>query len=160
MATISISSSYHFITTSTFDILGMLPLALLLLIQANVLNAQQVLPLDKLSTFTPRSLSNPPIFALPSAHTNLSISVALCASSSSQLQFFVSNDTSITQPGPGDVGNGRVFEIELEDGLGAWSGIVNDGGFLAVSGAVQVPIEIGVSQNGECHPLEQYMDQT
>ena len=53
-----------------------------------------------------------------------------------------------------------MFEIELEDGLGAWSGIVNDGGILAVSGAVQVPIEIGVSQNGECHPLEQYMDQS
>ncbi|KAI0781647.1 stretch-activated Ca2+-permeable channel component-domain-containing protein [Irpex lacteus] len=119
----------------------MLPLTLLLYIYAQVSHAQQTLSLDKVFNFTATSLPNPPIFSLPPAHANVSISVALCASSASQPRFFVTNDTSITQPGEEDVADGNAFEISLQDGFGAWSGIVNDGGFLAISGAVQVPIE-------------------
>lgn len=47
------------------------------------------------------------------------------------------------------MGGGDVFEITLEEGFGVWTGIIGDGGFLAISGSVQVPFEIGVSQDGE-----------
>ncbi|KAI0086798.1 stretch-activated cation channel Mid1 [Irpex rosettiformis] len=131
----------------------MLLLALFLLLQSHVINAQQSLSFEKVFNFTAKSLPNPPIFSLPPARANVSISVALCASSPSLPQFFISNDTSITQPGQGDVGSGRVFEITLENGFGAWSGLVSDGGFLTISGAVQVPIEIGISEHGPLHEV-------
>ncbi|KAI0698032.1 stretch-activated Ca2+-permeable channel component-domain-containing protein [Cytidiella melzeri] len=131
----------------------MLPLSLLLLLQTQLIHAQQPLSVDKLYNFTTNSLPNPPVFSLPAAHVNLSVSVALCASIASPPRFFLSNDTAITNPGLGDVEDGRAFEINLQNGFGVWSGIVNDGGFLAVSGSVEVPIELGISQNGPFHDI-------
>jgi calcium channel MID1 len=127
----------------------MLPLYLLFLLQTQYVIAQLSLTLGKVSNFTAKTLPNPPVFSLPAAHSNISISVALCASSALTPRFFVSNDTEVPFPGPEDVDDGRAFEINLQDGFGAWSGVVNDGGFLAILGQIQVPIEVGVSQNGE-----------
>ncbi|KAI0338114.1 hypothetical protein BDW22DRAFT_1409662 [Trametopsis cervina] len=134
----------------------MLPLPLLLLLQTQLSYAQVSLSVDKLLNFTAKSLPNPPVFALPATHSNISISVALCASSASPPRFFISNDTSISNPGPDDP-TGSVFEITLHDGFGAWSGIVNNGGFLSISGPVEVPIEVGISQDA-ANPFHQILD--
>lgn len=130
----------------------MLPLALLALIQAQLIHAQQStlsLPLNSLYNFTVSSTTKIfPIYSLPDSNL-LSVSVALCANVASPPRFFVTNDTTITQPGPDDVDDPNVYEILLNNGLGQWTGVASSGGYLAVSSAGQAPFEIGVSDQGE-----------
>ncbi len=143
----------------------MLPFTLLCLLQT-VLGAlaQQTsrqLSLNQVVRFNATSLPNP-IFTLPSSSNDLSVSVALCSNGSSLPKFIVSNDTSITQLGLSDVGQPNVFEVVLgEDGFGNWTGQAPEGGLLAVSGAGQVPFEVGVSDQGmqsnSSSPMDKYI---
>ncbi|OBZ73627.1 hypothetical protein A0H81_06565 [Grifola frondosa] len=81
--------------------------------------------------FSTASLPSPPTFALPDIST-LYVSVAVC-STGQYPRFFVTNDTSISQPGPGDVDDSSVFEISLgAEGVGTWNGTATHGGVLAI----------------------------
>ena len=130
----------------------MLPLALLCLLQAQLALSQSSvsLALDSLYTSNPSSRTRPSLFALPTSTANVSVSVALCASAATPPNFFVSNDSSV-QPSQDNLSNPSVHEITLDQGYGAWTGPLSEGGYLAVSGAGQVPFEIGVSDGGEHH---------
>lgn len=110
--------------------------------------------LNSLNNFTASSLPSPPTFALPTSDSSdVSISVALCSGSiSSAPQFFVTNDSTIFDPGPPDLGQPNVYEIDLSpDGMGNWTGQIRTGGALAVSvdDGSQSSFQIGVSDNGE-----------
>lgn len=125
----------------------MLPLALLALIQVQIVYGQQAVPLTLDGVYNYNSSSKSPSFSLP-ASSNLSVSVALCADATSPPRFFVTNDSTITHPSQQYLGVSDVYEITLEDGYGEWNGIMDNGGYLAVSNA-QVPFEIGASDQGE-----------
>ena len=89
-----------------------------------------------------------PSFRLPADTSSpLYVSVALCASSSSPPRFFVTNDTTFTQPGPGDVDDVSVFEVIVgPEGFGSWAGTLTNGGILAVQkGSTTTPFEVVVS---------------
>ncbi|KIP02455.1 hypothetical protein PHLGIDRAFT_95971, partial [Phlebiopsis gigantea 11061_1 CR5-6] len=130
----------------------MLPLALLCLLQAQLALSQSSvsLALNSLYTPTPTARTTPSLFALPTSSANVSVSVALCASAATPPRFFVSNDSSV-RPSQSDVGEPGVYEITLSQGYGEWRGPFSDGGYLAVSGAGQVPFEVGVSDGGAMH---------
>ena len=96
------------------------------------------------------STSTPLLFSLPSS-SQLTISVALCASPSSNApRIFVSNSTN-SQVIPGPNGGSDVFEVTLGGlGLGNLTLDVGDStGLLAVyGGTASDNLEIGVSQGG------------
>ena len=129
----------------------MLPLALLALIQAQLVYSQQTtqsLQLNTLYSFSGSSIPKSSVFSLPQS-SSLAVSVALCADGAASPQFFLTNDTSITQPGPNNVDGENTFSISLVDGFGEWNGSATNGGYLSVSNTGQTPIEIGVSAQGE-----------
>ncbi|KAG5650500.1 hypothetical protein H0H81_012013 [Sphagnurus paluster] len=125
----------------------MLPEALLCLLNAGLVLAQarQQLSINSNNQFSASNPPRPPVFTLPAA-ANLTITVALCSSTSSPPRFFVTNDTTVGVPGPG--GGQNVFEIDVDNGLGSWVGLFPDGGVLAIQAAVQVAFELGVSDQG------------
>ncbi|KAG6917218.1 hypothetical protein DXG01_003423 [Tephrocybe rancida] len=122
----------------------MLPEALLCLLSAALAAAQsrKILSLNSNSAFSPSTTPTPAVFDLPTA-ANLTISVALCSATSSLPRFFVTNSSSSGVPGSG--GGIDVFEIQLTNGLGSWTGIFDDGGVLAVEDLQQTSFELGVS---------------
>ncbi|KAH7919204.1 hypothetical protein BV22DRAFT_1023395 [Leucogyrophana mollusca] len=124
-----------------------LPQTLWYLVQATLVLAQskQSLSLNSLSTFSGTTLSGTPLFALPSA-PQLSVSFALCSAGSSA-RFFVSNSSAISVPS--SLGGDDVFEIQLNDGYGSWTGAAPDGGTIAVEDIGQTNFEIGVSNSGQ-----------
>ncbi|OBZ71893.1 hypothetical protein A0H81_03524 [Grifola frondosa] len=63
------------------------------------------------------------------------------------LRFFVTNDTSISQPGPGDVDDSSVFEISLgAEGVGTWNGTATHGGVLAIyNSPAGASFQVGIS---------------
>lgn len=130
--------------SSTPTMQHLLPLTLWTLIQSYLVSAQspqspRSLSLNSLTQFnSSSSLPNPAVFALP-ASNNLSVSIALCASTSSTPQFFVSNDTDGTDG----------TQVELTYGYGSWTGAQSGEGVLTVEGAGETPFEVGVSDNGE-----------
>ncbi|KAK7045481.1 stretch-activated cation channel mid1 [Paramarasmius palmivorus] len=100
--------------------------------------AQTQIPLNSVISLTPQNLSSSTTeFRLPSSE-NLTISIASCLSSS---KFFISNSTS------------EQSELELEDGIGVFSGRFVDGGTLTVEGIGEM--EIGASNNGPLHEYSQ-----
>jgi calcium channel MID1 len=118
--------------------------------------------LSSLSLNTPLSLSGnnfsspaPLLFSLPSS-SQLTISIALCASpSSSPPRVFVSNSSDSQVP-PGPSGGLDVFEITLNSlGLGNLTLDAGDTtGVLAVyGGTTSDSLEIGVSQGGKATNL-------
>lgn len=120
-----------------------LPMAMswILLSVIALVNAQQVLPLNSLSSISaPTSL-----LALP-ASPQLTVSVAICASQASSARFFLSNGTSGVIPTAG--GGTDVFEIQLNDGNGQWSGPASTGGLLSVQDLNPGPFQVAVSDNG------------
>ena len=131
----------------------MLPLTLIYLLN-QILGgtAQQTafqLPLNNLANFTGNTLPNPPVLSIPSSQDgNLTVTVALCAPGPQTPRFILSNDSSITQPGLSDLGNGNVFELPLTNGFGNWTGPVPDGGFMTVLNAGRTPFEVAVSDDG------------
>ena len=142
-----------FTTTLCSTASKMLPLTLIYLLN-QILGgtAQQTafqLPLNNLANFTGNTLPNPPVLSIPSSQDgNLTVTVALCAPGPQTPRFILSNDSSITQPGLSDLGNGNVFELPLTDGFGNWTGPVPDGGFMTVLNAGRTPFEVAVSDDG------------
>lgn len=134
----------------------MLPESLLCLLNAAFVLAQtrQSLPLNQITPFTPTTLPNPSLFSIPSANT-LSVSVALCAANASP-RFFITNSSRIDDPGPG--GGQDVFEIQINNGHGNWTGIFKDGGTLSVVDGGQASFELAVSDDGtfSTSPLNSY----
>lgn len=125
----------------------MLPETLLCLLNAAFVLAQtrQQLSLNGITPFVPSSIPNPPVFSLPRS-SNLSITVALCSTGNPPPRFFVTNSSSIDNPGSG--GGQDVFEIPLNNGYGNWTGIFVNGGVLAVEEVGQTSFEVGVSDQG------------
>lgn len=140
----------------------MLPLTLVCLLQSIIgafaQQASRQLVLNQVVRLNGALLPNPPTFTIPSS-PNISVSVALCSAGISTPRFIFSNDTSITQPSLNDVGQPNVFEVPLgSDGIGNWTGHAPDGGFLTVSGAGQIPFEVGVSDQGEFRDSVVWLD--
>ncbi|OBZ72809.1 putative oxidoreductase C24B10.20 [Grifola frondosa] len=129
----------------------MLPLTLLAVVQTHLSIAlaqtsQHQLQLSNgVYNFSTTSLPSPPTFALPDIST-LYVSVAVC-STGQYPRFFVTNDTSISQPGPGDVDDSSVFEISLgAEGVGTWNGTATHGGVLAIyNSPVGASFQVGIS---------------
>jgi hypothetical protein len=117
--------------------------------------------LSSLNLNTPLSLAGnnfsspaPLLFSLPSS-SQLTISIALCASpSSNPPRVFVSN-SSASQVPPGPNGGPDVFEVTLNSlGLGNLTLDAGDTtGVLAVYGTTSDSLEIGVSQGGKATNL-------
>ena len=143
-----------------------LPIYLLASISVFLLlvRAQQQLSLDTFVDLDSSKLPSPPSFRLPADTSSpLYVSVALCASSSSPPRFFVTNDTTFTQPGPGDVDDVSVFEVIVgPEGFGSWAGTLTNGGILAVQkGSTTTPFEVVVSATStSLHALSTYQQLT
>lgn len=116
--------------------------------------AQTALGIDSISSFNADTVPDPPTFTLPSS-SNLSVSVAFCSSNSdSTPRFFVTNSSAVSTPSAS--GGDNVYEIDLTDGYGNFTGLFEEGGVLAVEDAGETTFEIGVSENG---PIHQSLDQ-
>ena len=132
----------------------LLPASLFALVQSFLVlvEAQQQLTLGTINDLNTTGLPSPPTFNLPSSSDTRFVSVALCAESDSPPRFFVTNDTSITQPSLSDVNNITTFEILVgSEGFGSWSGLLTNGGVLAVeAGSTSTSFELLVSTSSEC----------
>ncbi len=129
----------------------LLPISLFVALPSFLLfaQAQQQLSLDTVVDLDSSKLQSPPSFKLPSDSNPLYVSIALCANSDSPPRFFVTNDTTFTQPGPGDVDNVNVFEVIVgSEGFGSWTGMLANGGILSIQkGSTTTPFEVLVSAN-------------
>lgn len=128
----------------------MLPTPLLLLVLPLFANAQEQLTLNSTRTFAPNAVPSQFKWIIP-ASPQLSVSVALCATSSAR--WFLSN-ASISAT-PGSDGGGDVYELDLTtyQGLGNFTGPFPRGGVLRVenSTALEGSFEIGVNVDGPLH---------
>ncbi|KAI0695683.1 stretch-activated cation channel Mid1 [Cerioporus squamosus] len=129
----------------------LLPITLLAAVTSFLVfaQAQQQLSLDTVVDLDSSKLPSPPSFKLPSDSNSLYVAIALCTESDSPPRFFVTNDTTFTQPGPGDVDNVSVFEVIVgSEGFGSWAGLLANGGILSVQkGSTTTPFEVVVSAN-------------
>ena len=120
---------------------------LLCLAQAWLVLADTQLVLNQLQTVS--ATSSPLTYALPSSPNPVSVSVALCSYPRSTPRFFVSNG-SVTMPGPNDLGQQDVFELDVSEySLGNVTVQVTNTGVLAVYNATDMSFEVGVSDEGE-----------
>lgn len=129
-------------------LVSMLPETLLLLLNAALALAQSPRPqlsLNTLSTFNATTLPNPPSFTLP-VSLQLSVSVALCSTGSSSPRVFLTNSSTNESPGP--EGGTDVYEIAMDDGYGAFTGVFAAGGVLSFQDVGLNTLEIGVSDTG------------
>ena len=113
---------------------------------------QNQIEINQVLSFTSSNLSALPlVYSLPESLEPLSISVAFCtANSSSQLQFYVTNNTSGGTPGPAS--GTDVFQVTVEEnGIGtAVLQSASVGGILAIDGSPgNFSFEMLVSNNGE-----------
>ena len=133
--------------------IAFLPVSLLAVIQSFLLlaEAQQKLSLDTTVGFNSNNLPNPPTFTVPSTTGPLIVSVALCAASDHPPRFFVTNDTTLSQPSPSDVDNLNTYEILVgSEGFGSRALVFNDGGTISVAkDSTATPFEMVVSANSE-----------
>ena len=126
----------------------LLPRTLLCLMQAWLVLADTRLALNQLQTIS--ATASPLTYALPSSANPVSVSVALCSYPRSTPRFFVSNG-SITTPGPDNLGQQDVFEIDVSEySLGNVTVQVASTGVLSVYNATGMSFEVGVSDEGEC----------
>ena len=131
-----------------------LPLALLsLILYVADSRQQQQLDLDAVSTFSSSST-----LTLPSHDGNVAITVALCGNPAGTTPSVILTNSSTGTPTEDNVGTQDVFEITLEEGLGAWAGSISQGGKLSVTNTGQTTYEIGVSTNAG-QPIHQYLGQ-
>ena len=126
----------------------MLPQTLLCLVSAILATAQirQRLALESVTLVDARQ--NLRSFSFPSQQP-LTVSVAVCASTSPTPRFFVTNGSD-EDPDPGPAGGDNVVEIPLSFGQGRWRGAFPNGGVLAVDfgEAERVPFEVALSISG------------
>ena len=136
--------------------LAMLPASLFIVIQSFLLlaDALQELSLGAIADLNSTQLPTPPTFNLPSRSNTTFVSIALCEQSDDPPRFFVTNDTSISDPGSSDVDNVNVFEISIgSEGFGSWSGNLTNGGILSVqNGSAVTSFEVLVSTSSEFIP--------
>lgn len=146
--------------------ISFLPVSLLAVIQSFLLlaEAQQKISLDTTIGLNTNNLPNPPTFTVPSSSSALIVSVSLCAASDHPPRFFVTNDTTISQPSLSDVDNVKTFEVVLgSEGFGSRALVFSNGGILSVVRAkdsTATPFEMVVSTNSEyytgCIPQTSY----
>lgn len=128
----------------------MLPETIICLLSASIVQAAATqLSLNAILSLNSQDLPSPPTFSLPAAQ-NLTITVAFCSGTSST-RFFVTNSTSVKDPGPN--AGVDVFEITVTEGLGSFSGAFLNGGVLAVDAgdSNSLSFEIAASDNGQSH---------
>lgn len=131
-----------------------LPLALLSLIfYISDTRQQQQLHLDAVSTFSSAST-----FTLPSYTGDVVISVALCGSPGGTTPTAILTNSSTETPTEANVGTQGVFEISIEEGLGTWTGPIDQGGQLAITNTGQTQYEVGVSTD-PTQAVHQYLGQ-
>ncbi|KAF5376385.1 hypothetical protein D9757_008659 [Collybiopsis confluens] len=131
----------------------MLPETLICLLNAALIQAASVqLSLNTVISLNAQTLPSPPTFSVPAAQ-DLTITVAFCSTGTSLPRFFVTNSSSVDDPGPD--GGQDVFEISVDEGLGTFTGIFSDGGVLAVDAdsSTSFIFEIGASDNGPLHEV-------
>ena len=132
----------------------LLPVSLFALVQCFLLSveARQLLSLGTISDLNTSTLPSPPTFDIPARNDITFVSVAFCAPPGPFPRFFVTNDTTVTQPTEADVDNTHTFEIPVSnDGFGSWAGYFINGGILAVqSEKTGTPFELLVSAASEC----------
>lgn len=125
----------------------LLPRTLLCLTQAWLVLADTQLVLNQLQAIS--ATTSPLTYALPSSSNPVSVSVALCSYPRSTPRFFVSNG-SVSSPGPDDLGQQDVFEIDVSEySLGNVTVQVANSGVLTVYNATDMSFEVGVSDEGE-----------
>ncbi|KAI0758644.1 stretch-activated cation channel Mid1 [Trametes elegans] len=137
-----------------------LPVSLLAVVQSLLLSVyaqeQQLVTERVLDIFT-SALPNPPVYRIPPSTDPLFVSVALCANSDNSTRFFLTNDTSISNPGPSDVDPPNTIEVVVQEtGFGLWSLSFPNGGVLSVmKGNQPVEIQMLVSATNSTvgHPL-------
>ncbi|KAH8092178.1 stretch-activated Ca2+-permeable channel component-domain-containing protein [Cristinia sonorae] len=116
------------------------------------------LGINSLTPFTLSNLPSPPVFSIPATDESISITIASCSIdvAFSSTRFFLSNESSIPDPGPDDLEDPGVREIALNStGVGEWTGPLTQGGFLSVSiggpSGQQQSFEVAVSSTGPTH---------
>lgn len=125
----------------------LLPRTLLCLTQAWLVLADTQLVLNQLQTIS--ATTSPLTYTLPSSPNPVSVSVASCSYPRSTPRFFVSNG-SVSSPGPDDLGQQDVFEIDISEySLGNVTVQVTNTAVLAVYNATDMTFEVGVSDQGE-----------
>ncbi|OJT04211.1 Stretch-activated cation channel MID1 [Trametes pubescens] len=128
-----------------------LPIPLLAVIQSFLVlvDAQQPqqLVLERVLDISTANLPNPPAFRIPASTDPLFVTVALCAAHDNSTRFFLTNDSSISNPGASDVDSVNTVEIGIPaEGFGSWSTWFTDGGVLSVSkGSTVLEIQMLVS---------------
>nr|AVM41529.1 Mid [Ganoderma lucidum] len=131
--------------------INFLPVSLLAVIQSFLLpaEAQQKISLDTTLSLNTNNLPNPPTFTVPSTSGTLIVSVALCATSDHPPRFFVTNDTTISQPSLSDVDNVKTFEVVVgSEGFGSRALVFTDGGTISVAkDSTATPFQMVVSTN-------------
>ncbi|KAI8995212.1 stretch-activated Ca2+-permeable channel component-domain-containing protein [Trametes punicea] len=144
----------------------LLPLSLLALIQSflSFVDAQQPqqLVLEQVVDVSTASLPNPPTFRIPASSDPLFVTVALCASSDNTNRFFVTNDTTQSDPGPSDVDAVNTVELDLSDGgVATRSSLFNNGGVLSVlKGSTPVEFQVLVSASNSTAPDYPFLGDT
>ncbi|KAI0643232.1 stretch-activated Ca2+-permeable channel component-domain-containing protein [Trametes meyenii] len=139
----------------------LLPLSLLGVIQSflSLVDAQQSqLVLERVLDISTSALSNPPTLRIPANPNPLFVTVALCARTDNSTRFFLTNDTSISNPGPDDVDSVNTVELVISSiGAGWQSNLFTDGGVLSVvKGSTPVEVQMLVSVTNATvvdHPL-------
>ncbi|KAL7278152.1 hypothetical protein ACG7TL_008124 [Trametes sanguinea] len=114
----------------------------------------QQLILEQIIDASAASLPNPPTYRIPASPDPLFITIALCGSSDNSTQFFITNDTSISNPGPSDIDSVNTLELAPSDtGVGTWSQWFTNGGILSVrKGSSTVELQLRVSASNSSTP--------
>jgi calcium channel MID1 len=132
----------------------MLPHGLLLLLLASLTptQAQNVLQLDSVSEFSGNKLSSTPTFSFPSS-SQLSVSIALCTNGTQTPTFFITNNTALDGSAVASGSGDDVWEIDVENGYGNWTGPALDGGLIVGNNLGSARFQIALSTEGELlHP--------
>ena len=131
-----------------------LPLALLsLVLYFADTRQQQQLNLDAVSRFSSAST-----VSLPSHSGSVAISVALCGTPEGTTPQVIFTNSSTGIPTEANVGMQDVFDIPIDEGLGNWTGLISEGGRLAITNTGQTQYEVGVSTD-QRRALHQYLGQ-
>ncbi|KAG8898738.1 stretch-activated cation channel mid1 [Tulasnella sp. 403] len=104
----------------------------------------QFLGIPSLNTFKIQVASSPTQFFLPPSGPSVTLSVALCTNLEPLPRFFISSVAAPNQVGPDDP---TSTEIQIDDGVGVWSGEIQSGATVAVY--VGNGVSPGIGEGGE-----------